>query len=612
MEIKDLIQLMWRNAHYLVLGLILGVGLGIIVSTIQTPVYEATTKVFISRPRQQSNSDILSLSDEQLQAINLQLAKSQPVLDDVSSHLGSKIDAEKIQVEKIPNSLMIQINVKDNDPQRAATIGNLLVKTLIQQNESLLSGQYVALENSTTEQIAQVQKQIDDLQAQIKQINDKEIEKQLTQVNQQIDKLNMEISGLEKEFAGLPYSLTPFPMVPTPSPLERIPLAQKQAQLDQLRSRLNLYQQIQTNLIYIGKPGQNDSNLEDLRLAAFRSTLNLYQQISQSLINTRQSVRLAKTQSNQSVMQVVTAIPPKKPVQPVPVLYVLLGGLVGLCLAAAALLVVAHLDDSLKTVVQIEEILNLPVLGLVFDDKPSKNSLVTELDPQSIEADALRALGANLEIMGVGKSIRTLMIVNAGSANEKTTVAANLAVINAQQGKQILLLDGDLKHPQLHTLFGVENQKGFADFINGRADIKSVCHEIKAVEGLTLIPGGFIDKDSPRWLDAAKLTRLLSALQKNIDLVIVDSPPIDIADAQILASQMDAVLLTVKAGQISADSAQATLKRFQLIGARVVGAVFHRTLRHRMIKMKLFTKPSKKEKPGEVDSKIDASVIPLS
>jgi capsular exopolysaccharide synthesis family protein len=593
MELKDLLRLMWRNVHYVVIGLVLGLGLGIVVSMVQTPVYEANTKVFISRPRQQSNSDMLSLSDEQLLAINLQLAKSQPVLDDVSSHLGSKIDLEKIQVGTIPNTLIIQIKVQDNDPQRAATIGNLLVQTLIHQNEALLSSEYSALENSISEQIAQIQKQIDGLQAQIKQINDSEIVKQLTQVNQQIDNLNTEISGLEKELAGLPYSLTPFPSVPTPSPLERIPLAQKQTRLDELHTMLNLYQQIQTNLTYLGKPGQGDSNLEDSRLVTLRSTLNLYQLLCQSLINTRQSVRLANTQSNQSVMQIVTAVPPQTPVQPMPVLYVLLGGMVGLCLVVTAVLVKDHLDDSLKTTVQIEKFLNLPVLGFVFDNGPHKNKLVTELDPQSSEADALRALGANLEIIGLGKSIHTLMIVNAGSANDKTTVAANLAVINAQQGKQVILLDGDLKHPHLHTLFGMENQKGFAEIIKGRTSIKSSCHEIRAVKGLTLIPSGSIEKDAPRWLDSVKLTQVLLTLQEHVDLVIVDSPPADIADAQILASKMDAVLLTAREGHTSIATAQTTLSRLQAISVKVAGVIFCRTLRHWKINMRLLTKPGK-------------------
>jgi protein-tyrosine kinase len=595
MEIKDLILLMWRNIRYIILGLIVGVGIGALVSKIQVPVYEATAKVFVSRPRQQGNTDILSMSDEQLLAINLQLAKSQPVLNNVSSQLGSKVDADNIEVAEIPNTLMLQIKVQDHDPQRAALINKMLVQDLIQQNKTMISGQYAGFENALNEQIDQVQKQIDGLQAQVKQINASDIQEQLAHVNQQIDQLKTEISGLEQEIASLPYSLTPFPDVATPTPLERIPLAQKQSQLDQLRSLLTLYQQIQTNLMYIGKPGQGDSNLADPRLAALQSTLTLYQQINLSLTNNRQNIRLASAQNNQNVIQISAAIPPKTPVRPVPVLYVLLGGLVGLCLAATTIIVIDHMDDTLKTSAQIEQLLNLPVLGFISNNKKIKNGLVTAYDSDSNAAESFRALGANLEISGVGKSIRTLMIVNADPANEKTTISANLAVIHAQQGKQVILLDGDLKHPYINYLFEAKNQKGFAELLDGRIEIKSTYrafHNVKDVPGITLITSGTVEKDVTSWLDAEKLTQLLSTLLEHTDLVIVDGPPADVANAQILASKMDAVLLAISAGHTHVNSAQATLRRFRLNGVKVAGAVFDSTLQPWKINKQLKTKLS--------------------
>ena len=103
MDLKDLILLMWRNIRYIILGLVVGAGIGLVASKVQAPLYEATAKVFVSRTRQQGNSDMLSsLSDEQLLAINLQLIKSQPVLNDVSTQLGSKISADNIQAGRSP------------------------------------------------------------------------------------------------------------------------------------------------------------------------------------------------------------------------------------------------------------------------------------------------------------------------------------------------------------------------------------------------------------------------------------------------------------------------------------------------------------------------------
>ncbi|MBK7452755.1 MAG: hypothetical protein IPJ46_03280 [Anaerolineales bacterium] len=320
MEIKDLILLMWRNIRVIVLGLVLGAGIGVFLSIIQSPVYEASTKVFVSRARQQGNSDVLSLSDEQLLAINLQLAKSQTVLNAVSSQLGSKVDVDNIQAGALPNTLIVQIKIQDTDPQRATTIANLLVQELIQQNEFLLSEQYTGFENAIIEQIEQVQQQIDGLQTQISQINNTSIQEQQEQVDQEIEQLKAEISSVEQEIAGLPDILTP---------LERILLAEKEAQLDQLHSLMTLYQQIQTNLTYIGKPIQSGSSLENPELATLQSTLSLYQQMNTTLINSRESTRLARTQSKQNVVQIVSATLPKKPVRPIPALYILLGVLLG-------------------------------------------------------------------------------------------------------------------------------------------------------------------------------------------------------------------------------------------------------------------------------------------
>lgn len=607
MEIKDLVLLMWRNIRYVILGLVLGAFVGIAAAKFQIPVYEATTKFYVSRTRQQNNADMLSLNDEQLLAVNLQLAKSQPVLNEVISQLGSKVSPDSIVVGVIPNTLIIQIKVKDPDPQRAATIANLLVQTLMQQNETLLSGWYTTSENSITEQLTQVQKQIEGLQTQISQINSTGVQEQLTQVNQQIEQLKAEISTLEQDIAGFSYSLTP---------VESMTLAEKQARLDQLNSLMTLYQQIQTNLTYIGKPVQNGLSLENPQLVTLQSTLTLYRQINTTLINSRENVRLARTLSRQIVMQIVPAIPPKNQVLPIPNLYLLVGCIVGLILAVTAILMIDHFTDSLKTAGQAEKSLDLPVLGLVFENKNTRNGLVTAHDPLSADAEAFRALGASLEIIGAGKSPRTFMIVNAKPAEPKTSIAANLAVVNAQQGKQVILLDADTRHPHLHSLFEMENQKGFAELLSNKLDVPGACHAVNDVSGLTLISGGVLAKDATAWLDAKKLEKLLVELQKQADLVIVDSPSADVADAQVLAAKINTVLLVIQAGRTRIDSAQAALKRFHLVGARVSGVILNRKMNYprmdKQILAWLKSKPGKKEKTVEVESEAGTSPISLS
>lgn len=563
MEIKDLILLMLRNIRTIAMGLILGMALGFWIARVQTPVYEANAKVFVSRARQPVAVDPLSLSDEQLLAINLHLAKSRQTLGEVSEQLGSAVNADAVQAEAIPNTLIIQIRAQDANPQRAAAIVNLLVQALIRQSDALLSARYMELESAITEQMGQVQEQIDGLQAHIEQVNETGLQEQLAQVNRQIEQLKTEIASLERDIAAFP---------DLPNSQQRAAIAEKRAQANQLNALLALYQQVQTNLTFIGKPGQSGTGLENPSLALLQSTWTLYQQINLTLINNRENARLARAQNQKNVMQIVPAAPPEKPVRPLPTLYLLLGGFVGLAFAAALVLTLDHFDDSIRKPRQVEDAFGLPVLGTVSDRRGGRD-VVALKDPHSVESDAFRALGASLEIVGAGKNIRAAMIANANPKDAKTSIAANWAVIHAQQGKRVILLDGDLKCPHLHRLFGLENKKGLADLADVQLNVKSVCVAVKGVDGLSLIAAGAASRDSVAWLNADKLEQFLGSLKNAAELTIVNGPSLETADAQILASKVDAVLLVVRQGHTRVETAQTALERLRVIDANVIGVI---------------------------------------
>jgi capsular exopolysaccharide synthesis family protein len=604
MDIKDLILLLWRGIRFLILGVILGAILGFSVSMIQTPVYEAKTQVLIMRSRQSTNTDLLPLGEDQLVSTNIQLVKSQPVLDIASNKLGSKIKADNIQVSAIPNTLIIQIKVQDASSQRAAKIANILVEVLIQQNKDLVAGRYTTFESSLNTQIEQIQKQINDFQSQISQINEASITEQLTQVNRQIDQLKSELSILENEINGYPANLTD---------TQRAVLGEKQAHLQQLRSLLDIYQQIQTNLTFIGKPGQTGLTREDPRLVNLQSTLDLYQQLYLKLVNSRETINLDRMQNTPNLMQINPASPPKDAARPLPVLYILLGCVVGFCLSVAGILTVDHFDESLKTVSQTEELLHLPVLGFVSDFYDIKQGLVTSHAPASVEAEAFRSLGVNIEFAVPKKSIHTLLVINIDPAESKTTIAANLGIVNAQQGKRVILIDGDLKHPHVHSLFGIEEQVGTANLLEKDTDIKRISRSVDGVEGMTLIPSRAITENLISWRNGEKWQEVLIKLQKQADLVIVDGPSVEVASAQILASKVDVVLMLAKLGETRVDSAISALKRFQFAGSKVAGVVLYRTPLYGTIRSRIFhwTRVDKKGGASKTGNQMDETPIPL-
>ncbi len=605
MEIKDLLMLLWHNVRFLILGLLAGFLVGLVAAQIETPVYESTTKILVSRTREQSSADMLPLSDDQLLAINLQLVKSQPVLEEASKQLGTRIDPDYVQVSAIPNSLMIQIKAQDPDPKRAAAIANLLVQILIQQNQTLLAGRYSAFEDAISSQIDQVQIQIRDLQTEINQMSDATVQEQLTKVNQQVDQLKTQIAAVQDEIAAYPENLTP---------IQRASMSEKLAQLDQMNSLMSIYGQIQANLTYTGKPAQNGSTRDNPALTALQSTLELYQQMHLQLLNDRESVDLARRQSAKNVVPLVPAVPTKQPVRPLPLLYVLLGAVVGSALAATGILLVDHLDQSLRTVAQTEKSLGISVLGSVIDTPPTDGHVVVLSAPFSPEASAFRVLGASVELVCAKKDIRTLMIANAGPKDNKTRIAANLAVINAQQGRQVILVDGDIRHPRVHKAFGLPNEKGLAEIRYGQLNPKGVLQSVTGLDSLKVIAAGAAEENAPEWLDARKLAAFVAELKKQSDLVIVDGPSVAIADAQVFASTVDAVVLAIYTGHTHLGAAQDTLQKFQLIGAKVLGAVLNGRAPSRISKNLLAWATSKlhRSRKEAYEEKREANKAPVS
>ncbi len=562
MEIKDFALLMWRNARYWILGLALGVVLGLVVSSVQRPTYEAATQVLVSRPRLQGSIDVLPIGEDQLVITNALLVKTKPVRDAAGSELGTKVSAAAIQVTALPNSYVIEIRVQDTDAPRAAAIANELVKILVQTNSDLLSERYAALDSALNTQIDQVQTQMDGLRAQFNQMNAASIREQLAQVNVQIDQLNSQISDLEQELGKLPTN---------PTAAQGVSVVEKQAQLQQLRSQLNLYKQIQVNLTFIGKPGQGGVTRDDPSLTLIQSTLNLYQQVYLGLLSSLEASRSARLQSISDIIQVEPAVAPKAPISPRPVLYTLFGGVVGFFLSISAILVVDHINRPLTTARGTEELLGVPVLGVVPDANRAKDGLASLYDPGSAGSEAFRALAASVELVNPEPKLSTLMVANVGKSESKTAVAANLAIAYAQQGKAVILLDGDLWHPRLHGLFGLASRKGPAGLIRVKKGNKGVGYSVEELEEWDFVPGGIVPEGPTGWLDAEKWASVLAALRKQADLVIVESPWSELADAQTLASNVEVVLLVIRSGRTHADAARTALRRLQAAGASVVG-----------------------------------------
>jgi capsular exopolysaccharide synthesis family protein len=257
---------------------------------------------------------------------------------------------------------------------------------------------------------------------------------------------------------------------------------------------------------------------------------------------------------------------------------------IGLMLAAGIAFLVEYLDDTLKTMDDIERVLQLPVIGYIAQiryEKGSEESLYVTRQPRSPVSEAFRSLRANLEFTGVDKPVRRFLVTSAGPGEGKTTVSVNLAAIMAQGGKKVVILDADLRRPKVHRYLGLPNQLGMTDLFRGSTPLSAVIQHSTEQENFSVVTSGPLPPNPAELLASARMEQIMQEIEKEADMIVIDSPPSLVADVQILASKADGVIMIIYPGHTHSDAAVATLEQLNRAGARVLGVVLNKIPRHR-------------------------------
>ena len=574
MELKYYISILKRWAWLLILGLFLGAAGGYGGSIYQTAIYQTSTRVLVMSAPQQGSSDLTYLNEQQLTQTYMQLLTTTPILEGTSTRLGYEVRAKQIKVQQSQNTQIIIITVEDSDPQRAEDIANTLVGVLLEENEKLQAGRYTAMEESLQAQITQMESQIASLQSQVEQISTQSVQDQLEDVEAQMAPLQEEVSEIKQEIATLS---------PAYNQERRARIAELDARLAQIEPLLSLYQQIYSNLVVLGAPGEAGGG-SNSTLAQSQTTLALYQQIYVNLLSSIESIRLARLQNTPSIVQIEAAFFPSEPIRPRPLTNTMLAGAVGLMLAAGIVFLIEYLDDTLKTPDDIQRHLGLPVIGYIAEMKVADKSLealYVAKQPRSPVTEAFRALRTNLEFAGIDQPLRTLLVTSPGPNEGKTTTATNLAAIMAQGDRNVILMDADLRRPRVHRFLSLSNQVGLSDLFRGNLGIQSVRRAVNGNEKIQVITSGNLPPNPAELLGSARMSQILDEVASLTDIVIIDSPPSLVSDATILSAKVDGVVLVLQPGNTNIASAVAALEQLKRAGARVLGVVLNRIPRNR-------------------------------
>lgn len=286
---------------------------------------------------------------------------------------------------------------------------------------------------------------------------------------------------------------------------------------------------------------------------------------------------------------------PGTPIGPDRLLTIVTAAAIGVVLAAGAAYLLEYLDDTVKTPDDVKHLVNLPTLAGIAQIKMDEGSggLVTARHPRSPVSEAYRLLRTGIQFATVDAPSRSLLITSANPTEGKSLTAANLAVVMAQAGYKVLLLDADLRRPTQHTIFPVSRDNGLtnlllmlpppaepppaepaesmdnltADMVDSRA-LFATALQSSGEPGLWVLPSGPIPPNPSELLGSSKMKAVLAELMSRFDILIVDSPPsLAVTDALVLSSLMDAVLLVVDAGTTRRTHLRQAVEKFREVSA---------------------------------------------
>jgi len=578
MDIKQLFSIFKRWLWLVVLGTMIGGALGYYLSSRQTPIYQARAR-FVILPSAQTTYDYYSyLNNMNIISTYTELLTTEDLLYEASNRLGFPVMKGQATASQVGETKFVVLTVKDTDPYKAAVIANGLVDILIDQNVKLQTVQYESAERNLQARIDQAEEQIAIIESQITSLSTEILQKQIENVQAQMTDVQSQINALKLDMSDIdPLSQ---------SEVDRARLANDQAKIDELSPILALYQEIYTQLVVLGRtPDTGAASSTDLD--RLKTTLQLYQQIYISSISSLETLRLSKAQSTPTVMQVETATKPTTPISPKPLQSAMLAAAIGLFVTAGIAFLIEFFDDTLKTPDEIKDILDTPVIGFIGELKgnPKQNGdtlgVYVAKNPRSPVAEAFRSLRTNLEYSSVDNPARTMLVTSSGEAEGKSTVAANLAIVEAQSGKNVIIIDADMRRPKVHVQFNKSNRRGLSDVVTGKLRIDDVVKTYDQVENLSIITCGTIPPNPSELLGSERMSQTIKDLEERFDLIIFDTPPMIVSDAQILSSKVDGVIFVVIPGQTRAIAALRPMEELRRIDSNVMGVVANKIPKNR-------------------------------
>ncbi|MEC0304544.1 CpsD/CapB family tyrosine-protein kinase [Terribacillus saccharophilus] len=207
--------------------------------------------------------------------------------------------------------------------------------------------------------------------------------------------------------------------------------------------------------------------------------------------------------------------------------------------------------------------------------KTNVRSLITKFNPKSPISEQYRTLRTNIEFSSVDQEMRSLLVTSSGPSEGKSSTTANLGVVFAQQGKKVLLIDGDLRKPTVHYTFKLDNRAGLSTVLVGEKTLLETVKETD-VPNLEILTCGPIPPNPSELLGSNAMKQMLQDAQKTYDVIVFDTPPVlAVTDAQILANICDGSIIVVRSEQTEYEAIHKAKELLESAHSKLLGIVLN-------------------------------------
>ena len=245
------------------------------------------------------------------------------------------------------------------------------------------------------------------------------------------------------------------------------------------------------------------------------------------------------------------AVAPISPTAPRPTVNLALGVVLGLLLGVGQAVLRSALDTRVRTATDIEALTDSPLLGSIGHVEDANAHSSEAEGSQWANAEAYRRLRTNVGFVGLGGERRPSMVMTSSMAGEgKTQTVVNLARVLAQAGESVLLIDADLRRPQVAARMGLDNEFGLTDILTGRGKLEEMVIDVEP-GSLAVLPSGTVPPNPSELLGSEAMSHFLATVERQYDHVLFDAPPLlPVTDAVVLASQTAGAIMVARSGKV--------------------------------------------------------------